>query len=301
MDINRLEEFIVLAGCLNYSKAANLLYLTQPVLSRHISDLEETLGAQLFIRDTHKVALTPVGELAAREIGAAMDAYHRAMRNIKLATDNLNNRISVGFLGQAVRPFLTQFIRYLGNKHSFQVDYNSVTELDTLIRFVDSGALDLAFITHIETDRLKGMEVKWIMDDPVYAVVSRSHPLADRDQISIRELSGVPMIAYNRETNPHTAIFHEKMFQRFGAEINPVRKVSNMESGLFYANLGIGFFIIPEHLIDMAQDMTVLPISDEDAHVPLHLIWKKDNGKTAVPAFVKEFSTFYKNEFGESS
>lgn len=109
------------------------------------------------------------------------------------------------------------------------------------------------------------------------------------------------MIAYNRETNPHTAIFHEKMFQRFGAEINPVRKVSNMESGLFYANLGIGFFIIPEHLIDMAQDMTALPISDEDAHVPLHLIWKKDNGKTAVPAFVKEFSTFYKNEFGESS
>lgn len=298
MDINRLEEFIVLADCLNYSKAANLLYLTQPVLSRHISDLEETLGAQLFIRDTHKVALTPIGELAACEIGAAIDAYHKAMRNIKLATDNLNGRISVGFLGQAVRPFLAQFIRYLGNKPNFQVDYSSIPELDTLIRFVDSGALDLAFITHIETDRLRGMELKWIMDDPLYAVVSRGHPLADRGQISIKELSGEPMVVYNRETNPHTAIFHEKLFQHFGAEINTVRKVSNMESGLFYANLGIGFFIIPEHLIDMAQDMAVLPISDDGAHVPLHLIWKKDNTKTAVQAFAKEFSTFYKHEFG---
>lgn len=298
MDINRLEEFIVLADCLNYSKAANLLYLTQPVLSRHIHDLEETLGAQLFIRDTHKVALTPVGELAAREIGAAMDAYHKAMRNIQRATDNLNGRISVGFLGQAVRPFLTQFVHYLGNRTHFQVDYSSVTELDTLIGFVDSGTLDLAFITHIETDRLKDMEVKWIMDDPLYVVVSRGHPLAGREQLSIGELSGVPMIVYDRETNPHTALFHEKLLNRFGAEMNPVRKVSNMESGLFYANLGIGFFIIPEHLIDLAQDMAVLPISDAGAHVPLHLIWKKDNTKTGVQAFVKEFSTFYKREFG---
>lgn len=298
MDINRLEEFIVLANCLNYSKAANLLYLTQPVLSRHIHDLEETLGAQLFIRDTHKVALTPVGELAAREIGAAMDAYHKAMRNIQLATDNLNGRISVGFLGQAVRPFLTQFVHYFAVKTNFQVDYTSVEELDTLIGLVDSGTLDLAFITHIETDRLKGMELKWIMDDPLYVVVARSHPLAGREQLSIGELSGEPMIVYDRETSPHTALFHEKLFRRFGAEMNPVRKVSNMESGLFYANLGIGFFIIPEHLLDLAQDMAVLSISDPDAHIPLHLIWKRDNARTGVPAFVKEFSAFYKREFG---
>ncbi len=86
MDINRFEEFIVLADCLNYSKAASLLYLTQPVLSRHIHELEDLLGAQLFIRNTHRVTLTPVGELAAEELGNAMEAYHKAMRNIKLAT-----------------------------------------------------------------------------------------------------------------------------------------------------------------------------------------------------------------------
>lgn len=44
MDINRIREFLVLSEHLNYSKAANLLYITQPVLSRHIHDLEETLG-----------------------------------------------------------------------------------------------------------------------------------------------------------------------------------------------------------------------------------------------------------------
>ena len=55
MDINRLNEFITLATHLNYSKAANQLYLTQPALSRHIHDLEQTVGARLFVRDTHNV------------------------------------------------------------------------------------------------------------------------------------------------------------------------------------------------------------------------------------------------------
>ena len=67
MDINRLNEFITLATLLNYSKAANQLYLTQPALSRHIHDLEQTLGTQLFIRDTHNVHLTSVGSKKLRK------------------------------------------------------------------------------------------------------------------------------------------------------------------------------------------------------------------------------------------
>lgn len=298
MDINRLEEFVVLADCLNYSKAANLLFLTQPVLSRHINDLEKNLGAQLFIRDTHKVALTPIGELAVHEIGGVVESYHRAMRNIKIATDNLNDRISVGFLGLAVRPFITRFVQHMESKTKFQIDYTSVPELDTLIHFVDIGAVDVGFVTHVETDRLHGVDIKWIMDDSLCIAVPHGHPMAGLEQISIQELSGKPMISYDRDSNPHTAIFHEKLFQRFGAEMNIVRKVRNIESGLFQANLGLGYFVIPHHLVDMARDMAIIPISDEDAHISLHLIRKKDNTKTAVQTFVREFSEFYRSEFG---
>ena len=297
MDINRLEEFIVLADCLNFSKAAKLLFETQSSLSRHINELEKNLGEPLFIRDTHKVALTPAGEFAAHELREVVESYHKAMRNIKLAADDLNSRISVGFLGHAVQPFITQFIRFLGAQSSIEVDYTSCTELDTLIRFVDTGVVDLAFITHIELDQINGMEIRWIMDDPLYIVVPENHSLAAREELSVRELSGVPMIVYNRDTNPHTAIFHEKMFQRLGVEMNVVRKVSNIESGLFYASLGIGFFIIPKHLLSMAKDLIALPIPVVDGTISLHLAWKKSNRKTGIQIFVNEFSTFYKNEF----
>ena len=78
-----------------------------------------------------------------------------------------------------------------------------------------------------------------------------------------------------------------------------IRKVRTEESGLFQANLGLGYFIIPQHLLYMAQDMGVIPISDENATISLHLIWKKSNTKTALQPFIMEFSRFYSSEFGE--
>ena len=83
MDINRLNEFITLATLLNYSKAANQLYLTQPALSRHIHDLEQTLGTQLFIRDTHNVHLTSVGEIFLKEAQEIITRYNHALDLIK--------------------------------------------------------------------------------------------------------------------------------------------------------------------------------------------------------------------------
>ena len=69
-----------------------------------------------------------------------------------------------------------------------------MAELDTLIHFVDTGAVDIGFVTHVETDRLHGVEIKWIMDDSLWVAVSQTHPLAGLERVSIRELSGKPII-----------------------------------------------------------------------------------------------------------
>ena len=98
MDINRLNEFIVLATHLNYSKAANQLFLTQPALSRHIHDLEQTLGAKLFIRDTHNVYLTSVGQLFFTEAKDIVDHYNHALQLVKDAISDTSGQLNIGFL-----------------------------------------------------------------------------------------------------------------------------------------------------------------------------------------------------------
>ena len=61
MDIELFNEFLVLAQTLNYSKAAQQLYLSQSVLSRHIQNLENHLGVALLSRNKHSVELTAIG------------------------------------------------------------------------------------------------------------------------------------------------------------------------------------------------------------------------------------------------
>ena len=297
MDINRLNEFVILADCLNYSRAANMLYLTQPVLSRHIHDLEQTLGAQLFVRDTHKVELSPIGAFAATEFRGVIDSYNTALKNIKSATDDVNSNISVGMLGAAVKPFITQFISFLSTHHpKIHVEYTA-SELDPLVEALKNGDLDIAFITHVSPDSLKEMNTRHITDDKLFIVLPPGHALSNREDLTLEEIAGLPIIAFQQDTNPYATGFHREIFSKIGAEMNIVRQVPNVDSGLFYTTLGEGCFIIPQHLLQLTGNLVTLPISNEDAVISLHLVWRKDNSKSAVDVFVNDFTAFYQNEY----
>ena len=71
MELKQLEYFLKVAEQLNFSRAAESLYISQPALSYQIAELERELNAELFVRDRRKVSLTPAGEalmLPAREM-----------------------------------------------------------------------------------------------------------------------------------------------------------------------------------------------------------------------------------------
>lgn len=293
MDINRLHEFLVLADCLNYSKAANLLYLTQPVLSRHIHDLEQTFDAQLFVRDTHKVELTDIGKLAARELSVVVHTYNEAVNHIKKAADTANGNLRVGIMGYAVKPFITNFSVQFEVQHpNINVEYIS-SDLENLISSVYDESQDIAFVTHVSPVLSKEFEIQHILDDQLCVVIPANHPFNRKESLSFIELSGEPIIAFQEDINPNIADYHKSLFEKFGIKMNVARTVSNMESALFYTSLGIGLFLLPRHLSFMSGEMKVLPIVNEDAVCSLSLIWKKNNPKPALQTFIRDFSRFY--------
>ena len=297
MNVERLREFLVLSECLNYSKAANQLFLTQPVLSRHIHDLEESLGVKLFERDTHKVSLTSIGELAASEIRVALAGLDKAFSTIQSASDDANSQLSVGILGYAVKGFITQFLDTFENMHPSINITVTVSNLDQLTNLVLGSDLDLAFATHISSELFSELDVQHISYDPLCAVIPDGHRLAEETSISMSDLDGEPIISFSETSNPHTAGFHKSLFDKFGLRMNTVKTINNIDSGLFYADIGKGIFLIPRHLSSLAGDLNVVEIEDSDAAIPLNLIWKKGNKRPAAMTFIKDFSKFYNNGF----
>lgn len=78
MELSLLREFIVLSQTLNYTKAAEILHLTQPTLSKHIVAMEKELGCSLLERDRRRVELTESGNVFAAAALQMVDTYDDA-------------------------------------------------------------------------------------------------------------------------------------------------------------------------------------------------------------------------------
>jgi len=112
MQLQLFYEYVELSKCLNFSKAAANLSLTQPVLSRHISELEKQLGAQLLVRDTRNVQLTEMGRIFAEGSRLMIERYEETLERIQSATTGIIGTLSIGYLHYAVGGLLSEFVLY---------------------------------------------------------------------------------------------------------------------------------------------------------------------------------------------
>lgn len=294
MDIGRLYEFVTLAECLNYSKAAQQLYITQPVLSRHIHDLEQHVGAQLLVRDTHSVELTPIGRLFVEEANKLIDDYEGALKKVSDTAHGTTGYLKIGFMTSAVEPFLRDFVLYFKKEQpSIQLDLEAL-DLDELLKDVNSNRFDIGFATHVSSSG--PFNVRPILKDALCLAVSYENPLSQYDEIHIEQLDNVGLVCLSKEENPITYKFHEDMFERHNTKLNIIRTVPNMETALFFASLNEGVCLMPSHLEHMVHKKAtkMVRVSDPDTNIILNLIWKKDNMNPGVPLFVDSFEEYAK-------
>jgi DNA-binding transcriptional LysR family regulator len=83
MNILQMKYFLTAAACLNFTQAANLLYISQPALSRQISTIEEELEVTLFTRTNRSVELTECGKFLRDELQKVYDHYARTVAKAK--------------------------------------------------------------------------------------------------------------------------------------------------------------------------------------------------------------------------
>ena len=295
MEISRLKEFITLAALLNYSKAASRLYLTQPALSRHIHDPENQLGTTLFVRDTHSVRLTSVGELFYEEAKEIVARYDHAVALVKEATADTSGELKIGFLGTASQNFFADFVTVFTAGHPEIALSLFCGDMDSLTSQLNSGEADIGVVTTGQS-HLHGLEQLNIRSFPLYAILHPSHSYADRESLSLADLSGLPFINFSSRLHPVAADFNKQLFKKSGAKMQVSEEISFIEEALFQVSINKGVFFIPEYLLCMVPDTLIrLPLTDPHCVIKLNLFWKKSNTNPSLPHFVKEFRTYIKN------
>jgi DNA-binding transcriptional LysR family regulator len=241
---------------LHFGRAAERLYVAQPVLSRQIQKFEQELGVELFRRTSRQVELTAAGARLLEEgppLLAAADALRRS-----LAADA--PAFTIGFfIGDAT---VTRAIRAFSERHpDLTVDVHRIYWSDQAQVLLD-GAADVAFV-HLPIDET-GLTVVPLYAEERVALLSAAHPLATRAELSIRDLADDPVILHRDATAAWEA-FHNTDPRPDGHRAVPGPTVDNFEEKLEVVAVGRGISFLPRSVaaaVRIKPEVVTVPMTD---------------------------------------
>ena len=218
MELRHLRYFAMAASERNISRASERLNVSQPAVSRQLKDLEEELGAPLFVRERNGLSLTAAGETAlvhAKEILRRTNGLEEAMRAYGGGAERV---IRIGFIPTALSGFLADALR------QFHLTRSDVTvELRELMprpqeEALRKGEIDLALLGTPCPELQKEFQLKSILKTPVAAVVPDHHPLAKRKSIDLLELSKDRFVSLDQRFFPGRPELMAELGRRAGFE-----------------------------------------------------------------------------------
>ena len=187
IEIRELEYFVAVAEELHFGRAAARLAIAQPALSKAIKRAETRLGVQLFVRSTHRVALTPAGEALlehGRSALAAVSAAVESSRRAVVAGDRLRLVIKPGTNGALLSDMLAEHSR----AHAAQVEVVFGGDVDRA-EYLRDGRADLALL-YCPFDDLTGLGYRTLQVEGRVALLPAGHPLAERRALRLEDLAG---------------------------------------------------------------------------------------------------------------
>lgn len=198
MELRQLKYFVKTAETLNFSEAARQLFVTQSTLSQQIRQLEQELGVELFLRDSHSVRLTESGEHllpgARRTLQEADSCFAQVSDLKQMLTGVLNIGITYSFapvLAESVREFTRQ---YPGVK--LNIVCRNMTEILDLLKRREVDFV-LCFKPSVLDDDI---ESHTLFDTHLAVIVGRGHPLADRMSLTPEDLRPYALALPAKET-----------------------------------------------------------------------------------------------------
>jgi DNA-binding transcriptional LysR family regulator len=188
LDLRKLRYFVAVADQLHFSRAADELHIAQPVLSRQIRALEQDLGASLFTRDRHGVALTEAGRQLLADAGPLLASAHAVRRRVTAAARG-SQRLTVGFrAGIAVIPAARAFE---ARHPDVVVDVQRIEWDDQATMLLD-GRIDVGYV-RLPIDEA-GLRVVPLYTEPRVAVLPAGHRLAGKAEVTEADLAGEPLV-----------------------------------------------------------------------------------------------------------
>ena len=287
MELRVLNYFLAVAREENFTKAANMLHVTQPTLSRQIADLEQELGVKLFVRSNHNIVLTEDGmilRLRAQEIITLAD---KTKQDLMQKGETLSGTISIGSGEFRSTEYLAKMIAGFREKYP-HVKYEIYSGNAQNIRdYMERGLLDVGLMSE-PIDMRKYHFIAMPVKEQWGVFVPQGSPLFEKERVTAKDLAEFPLLTAAGDFNQSRigkwlGGYREKV-ENVGTANLPYNKAM-----LAKENIGV---MISINLSCTYDGLRFIPLSPP-LEVSTALAWKKEQMFPAATSAFIDFAEQY--------
>ena len=192
VDARKLRYFVTVAQLGSFSEAARHLHIAQPALSRHVRDIEESLGVALLVRDARGVSLTDAGE---QLLAHALDVLHRLEslpRLVGSRSRQVAGRVSIGLPTSASAVLSAPLLRAAFARYP-SVRIHLVESMSGFLQeWIQSGRIDLAIL--FDAQPLPGVTLEPVLVEDLWLVGGAQCLATQGEQVPLSELARYPLV-----------------------------------------------------------------------------------------------------------
>lgn len=287
MEIRWLEAFIAVAEELHFGNAAIRLRMAQSPLSQIIRKLERSLEAQLFIRSTRSVELTPAGHAFLPHARAVLEEIELAQQSVHVPEGLVYGKLTLGFTGVLNHRPLTILTRALRDTYP-QIELSLVGRVMTreAVTRLEAGTLDLAFVgLPIDSTQI---EARLLFKERFGMVVPTGHFSLAKDHVELSMFAQESFIT--PPIGSGSVLYEDTMRACADAGFQPIisQQITDPYMSMMLVAAGVGVAYLPEGVKPVVPPGTeFVPLSGEPVYMNHGLAWSKQHSSEAREAFLK--------------
>ncbi len=293
MELKQLTCFLRVAEQLNFSRAAESLYISQPSLSYHIAELERELGAELFVRDRRSVSLTSAGQALlgpARQLldcasqlpAVIQQSQHQECGSLRIGLDSTEDHYECIGVTEAIAQF--------GQKNpgvELSVLRAPFTECADQVIYgeLDAAVLILRHREHLPPD---------LASQPVYrsrvVMVVREDTGIETCAEAVEQLD---LLLVEDKPRGNSRVLRALENMKLAPSI---RRVDSIPAGFVYTQMGKGIMLLSEVYFSQHSypGLKAIPLPDDAAVISHAVVWNRSTRNPMVSRLLAEFSEYFK-------
>lgn len=287
IQLSDIELFLSVAKHKNFTKTAEKFFMSQPGVSKRISQIEKELGLKLFTRSKREVNLTPAGKLLEDKFSNIIAGIQEAITDARALQGGTSEILKIAYLHWDNLVLFKHIKTFIHQNPQFDVTLNGFQfkELhDQLLK----NQVDIIFTTSYDCADFKNCRynIFKIYTVPLILCISKDNPLAKKEMVSFTDLENVPVLTLNQKASSGYTNFISDLFKKYDVKLT---KGTSADSGIEHLGnvlLDKGVFFTTSYipLSTYNEEIVQRPVKNEVIYIVA--ITSKENKSHALKEFL---------------